>query len=201
MGLGWRHGFNRLGDLLFPPVCVHCQGMIEESEYRYLCRDCGRRVDFVRPPVCETCGHPVSGAEPGGTVCVHCSGLAPAFGRGRTAVLFRGPARSLLIELKYRGGGFVLADIERIFRRSPAVLSHVRDAVLVPVPLHPRKHRERGFNQSALAGRGVVSCGGNGAASAAPAAVGGYADPDRLGPFKPPGEPEKCLCTCPGGRP
>ena len=32
----------------------------------------------------------------------------------------------------------------------PAVLSHVRGAVLVPVPLHPRKHRERGFNQSAL---------------------------------------------------
>ena len=56
----------------------------------------------------------------------------------------------MVLELKYHGGMYVLPDIEAIFRRSPSVLSRARGAVLVPVPLHPRKLRERGFNQSAL---------------------------------------------------
>jgi ComF family protein len=69
---------------------------------------------------------------------------------GRAAVLLRGPARALLVELKYHGGRHVLEDMEEVFRRSPPVLEHVRGALLVPVPLHPRRRRERGFNQSAL---------------------------------------------------
>jgi ComF family protein len=139
-----------LADLVFPPVCVHCRGVVTGGDYRHLCARCARQIDFVRPPCCETCGHPLSGVVSGERICPHCSALAPAFGRGRTAVLFRGPARALLVELKYHRGWHVLGDIEEIFRRSPAVLEHVRDAVLVPVPLHPRKQRERGFNQSAL---------------------------------------------------
>jgi len=64
--------------------------------------------------------------------------------------LFKGPVRALVIELKYHRGLHVLADMAEIFRRSPRLLENVRDAVLVPVPLHPRKARERGYNQSML---------------------------------------------------
>jgi ComF family protein len=83
-------------------------------------------------------------------MCPHCEGLNPAFHEGRTAVLFKGPARALVIELKYHRGLFVLEDMAAIFRRSPPLLEHVRGATLVPVPLHPRKLRERGYNQAAL---------------------------------------------------
>jgi ComF family protein len=44
----------------------------------------------------------------------------------------------------------VLPDMAEVFRRSPGVCALARGAVLVPVPLHARKQRERGFNQSAL---------------------------------------------------
>jgi len=56
----------------------------------------------------------------------------------------------MIIELKYHHGLHVLHEIEMIVRQSPHLLSHLRDAVLVPVPLHPRKERERGYNQSLL---------------------------------------------------
>jgi predicted amidophosphoribosyltransferase len=62
----------------------------------------------------------------------------------------KGPARALIHELKYHAGLHVLNDIEAIFRRANHVLEIVADAILVPVPLHPRKLRERGYNQSAL---------------------------------------------------
>jgi predicted amidophosphoribosyltransferase len=82
-------------------------------------------------------------------------------------VLFRGPARSLLIELKYRGGLYVLEDIEAIFRQSPWVLEIARGALLVPVPLHARKLRERGFNQSELIAEALARAAGGGARPAA----------------------------------
>jgi ComF family protein len=93
--------------------------------------------------------------------------LNPAFGACRAAVLLRGPARALLVELKYHGGRHVLEDIEEIFRRSPPVLEHVRSAALVPVPLHPRKQRERGFNQSFLLAGALARAAGGGTATAA----------------------------------
>ena len=45
-------------------------------------------------------------------MCPHCEGLAPAFREGRTCVLFKGPARALVHELKYHRGLFALEDIE-----------------------------------------------------------------------------------------
>lgn len=142
---------------------MHCRGLVEDSGYRHLCARCARRLAFVRDPCCPTCGHPYYGVLAGERRCPHCVGLRPAYRRGRAAVLSRGPARALVIELKYHRGVHVLADMTEIFRRSPAVLAQVRNAVLVPVPLHPRKRRERGYNQSALLARALVRASRGGA--------------------------------------
>lgn len=139
-----------LGDVVFPPVCLYCRGLVESGSYRYLCERCAPLLHFARPPHCPTCGMPFYGALADERVCPDCAGLAPAFRTGATAVLFRGPARAMVLELKYHGGRHVLRDMEAIFRRSPSLLASARGAVLVPVPLHPRKERERGYNQSAL---------------------------------------------------
>ena len=156
-----------VSDVLFPPSCVHCRGLVDseaaaEDGYRYLCRDCVALLDFVRPPHCTTCGHPFYGVVEGERTCPHCQGLGPVFSTGRTAVLFKGPARSLVIELKYHRGLHVLGDMERVFQGSPTVLEAVRDRVLVPVPLHPRKARERGYNQAALLALRIARAAGGG---------------------------------------
>ena len=93
-------------------------------------------------------------------MCPHCEGLQPAYGEGRTVTLFKGPARALVHTLKYRGGLHVLSDLERVARRNPHALDFLRNAVLVPVPLHPRKERERGYNQSALLAEALAAAGG-----------------------------------------
>src|SRR5690349_11602102 len=142
-----------LSNVVFPPTCVCCRALVEEAPespamWRHLCARCAAQLEPVRPPHCSTCGHPFYGVVEGERMCPKCDGLDPAFGEGRTAVLFKGPARALVIELKYHRGLHVLADMENIFRRASHVLDLVRDATLVPVPLHPRKARERGYNQA-----------------------------------------------------
>ncbi len=141
---------SRLGQVAFPPVCVSCAGLVEAGGYRHVCAACAEKFDFVEEAACHVCGHPFYGELVGERMCPHCEGLVPAFREGRTCVLFKGPARALVHELKYHRGFYVLADIEAAIRRSPRVLELVRDATLVPVPLHSRKQRERGYNQSLL---------------------------------------------------
>jgi len=139
-----------LGDVTFPPVCIVCADLVEASDYRHVCAKCAGKFDFVEAPACTVCGHPFYGELAGERLCPHCEGLAPAFREGRTCVLFKGPARALVHELKYRRGLYVLTDIEAAMRRSLRALELVRGAVLVPVPLHARKARERGYNQTLL---------------------------------------------------
>lgn len=159
-----------LGDVVFPPGCVMCRGLVDDvttdyrtDGFRHLCARCVRQIDYVTPPHCATCGHPFYGDVVGERMCPHCEGLAPAYREGRTAVLLKGPARALVLELKYHRGLFVLGDMGEIFRRSPHVLEVARGAVLVPVPLHPRKERERGYNQSVLLAGALARVAGGGA--------------------------------------
>jgi ComF family protein len=76
--------------------------------------------------------------------------LEPEFSEGKTAILLKGPGRSLIHTLKYHHGLHVLEDIVEIMISTPGYVEYLRGAVLVPVPLHPRKMRERRYNQSLL---------------------------------------------------
>lgn len=149
-----------LTDLVFPPVCVACAGMVEGGRLRHVCRACEPLIHFVGRPHCTTCGSPFYGEVEGERMCSHCDGLHPLYNEGRTLTLFKGPARALIHTLKYHHGQHVLADIETLLRASPYILDFVRDAVLIPVPLHPRKERERTYNQTALLAAAIARVAG-----------------------------------------
>lgn len=135
-------------EVFFPRSCVHCKNAVEASDYEFLCRSCSRELFLSRPPSCTTCGYPFFGMLSGPKICPHCAELNPLFDQGKTLFLAKGPARSIIHELKYRAGFYVLKDVRKIIDQSPYFQSYFEDAVIVPVPLHATKQRERGFNQS-----------------------------------------------------
>jgi len=139
-----------LRDLVFPPHCLHCDELCEDSTLRHVCRRCASLIMKVRRPHCPTCGHPFFGEAEGERICPHCEGLTPAYASAKTVTLFKGPVRQLVLALKYRHGLHVLEDMETLIRANEEVVQFLKGAVLVPIPLHPRKERERGFNQSKL---------------------------------------------------
>lgn len=127
-------------DVLLPPSCAAC-GLPGPPA----CACCLAVLDPLPPPWCAGCGAPVPVAV---ARCPDCRGpLAGA----RQAVAYRGPAPALVAALKdgrRRGLAVVLADAV-----AAAVPPPPLGAALVPVPLGPRRLRERGFNQSLLIAR------------------------------------------------
>ncbi len=149
-GRHWRRWLRALRDTWFPPVCAHCRSLVDPVRRHHLCEPCARRLHRVAGPHCTTCGYPFFGDTATDRVCEHCFELEPEFREGRTAVVLRGPARTLVIDLKYHGATHLLEEIGLIAREAEGFLDYLRGATLVPVPLHPRKLRERGYNQSRL---------------------------------------------------
>lgn len=147
-------------DVVFPRTCVHCGGKVEDGDYRHLCPGCTGVLRLVPPPHCTTCGHPFFGEMAENRGCQHCERLQPHFDTGKTAVLLQGAGRSLVHALKYHHAQHVLEDIVTIMRRVPGYPDYIRGAVLVPVPLHPKKQKQRGFNQSRLLADCCVAAAG-----------------------------------------
>lgn len=139
-----------LNEVFYPRTCVHCGDAVEGSDYQFLCRQCSREVFLSRPPTCTTCGYPFFGMLIGPRTCPHCAELNPVFEQGKTLFLAKGPARSLIHELKYKSGFYVLEDVKVMIEQAPYYRDYFAGATLVPVPLHVAKYRQRGFNQSCV---------------------------------------------------
>jgi competence protein ComFC len=138
-------------DVVFPRACLHCGGLVEAGgRFRHLCPMCATQLLIVAEPHCSTCGHPYSGETDLNRLCEHCEELEPEFSQGKTAVLLKGPGRSLVHALKYHHALHVVGDLTAIMAFVPGYGEFLKGAVLVPVPLHPRKLRERRYNQSLL---------------------------------------------------
>ena len=145
-------------DLIFPRSCLHCGDFTDHSSYDFICRKCATALIECLPPACTTCGYPFYGELVAAKSCPHCEELDPVFDQGKTLFLAKGIGRSILHELKYKQGTYVLKDIATMVRHTRHYLDYIRDSIFVPVPLHPARLRERGFNQSEQIARMLVHC-------------------------------------------
>ena len=141
---------NGVLDVAFPASCVSCGEMVDGTALPHVCDRCFSKIHIVEDPRCLTCGYPFFGEVESHGDCQHCSRLTPRFARGWSVCLFRGPIRDLVYALKYQSSMWALDDLARIAEYAEGLDEFLEDAILVPVPLHPRKLRERGYNQSAL---------------------------------------------------
>ncbi len=142
-------------EIFYPRSCLHCGAAVEDSDYQFLCSACSRELFLSKPPSCSTCGYPFFGMLAGPRICPHCTELDPLFEQGKTLFLAKGPARSIIHALKYQSGFYVLEDVKVMIAKIPSYKDYFDGAILVPVPLHPTKERERGFNQSLVIARSL----------------------------------------------
>jgi len=139
--------FKRMAlDLLFPQRCVGCG-----REGTLICSSCQSSLPIVAPPICPLCGRP----QLSGILCPSCvkwragiDGNAEIDGI-RSPYRFDGVMRQSIHQLKYRNLRTLAAPLAQLLNNYLA--GHpVPGEVLVPVPLHPKRLKERGYNQSAL---------------------------------------------------
>lgn len=142
MGRGLRRvAIGAARDVLYPRRCAGCG-----RRGSWVCPACASTSRPFAPPWCTRCGAPIERAA------CRCDTLAATLDRIRSAGTSDGWLRRAVIAFKYEG------ETDRAGHLGDLMLATVADLlpadVLVPVPLHPRRLRERGYNQSALiAGR------------------------------------------------
>lgn len=130
-------------DLLFPKWCVGCR-----REGAFICQSCYRSLSRVMPPLCPKCGRP----QPSGILCSECVGWQAEVDGIRAPFQFEGIIRQAVHQFKYQNLRAMAGTLARLlydyFIDNPLPVT-----VLVPVPLHEKRLRERGYNQSALLAR------------------------------------------------
>ena len=140
--------------LLLPPYCVLCGGA-GQLPVLDLCGPCEAELPRNSYP-CARCAVPLPAGTPIGAACGRCLERPPWFDAASVPFRYAYPLDHLVRDFKYHGRlayarvlGTVLADHVR------ALAAPVPEC-LVPVPLHPARHRERGFNQSSEIARHVA---------------------------------------------
>lgn len=143
----WRFAI----DTIFPRRCVHCGKHNPDSQYNYICNVCAKNIYIIKGGRCLRCGAILgTNTSPNSVFCYKCKEAAPAFNWSLSCCLFKGAARDLIIELKYKKALYVLNDIQKIIISNPNAEAFLHDAILVPVPLHNSRKAKRGFNQSEI---------------------------------------------------
>lgn len=145
-----RLPFPGLVSLFYPAACAGCGAAPETGEY--LCARCEEEAPRLRAPFCDRCSQPFNGAITERFTCANCHDRELHFEAAISAYRSRGVVRKVMHDFKY-GGQLHLRHL--IGRWLCETLADPRLAngdfdCLVPVPLHPARERERGFNQAQL---------------------------------------------------
>ncbi len=134
---------------VYPEVCQICGDERATVNEGFVCVPCWQQVRFIKPPFCERCGLPYEGEINGPFQCGNCRDMEFCFRSARSAVLTAGFVLDVIHRYKYQQALWFepfLADL--LVRQAGPALAREDWDMIVPVPLHAAKRRERGFNQA-----------------------------------------------------
>jgi len=155
----WSFG-RGISLLLFPHVCLNCGTVINDECADlfglHLCFKCKSQIFLLEPPFCTQCRTPFKSKASVSHLCWRCEQKRPYFDVLLSPFLYEGMIESIVAGFKYGKtgrSGRVLGNMLGNFFISQREID--QDMVLVPVPLHPKKERKRGFNQTVILAKGI----------------------------------------------
>lgn len=133
-------------DILFPPICLHCKkNLSTEEKLVRICTSCISKISIHTTLFCAECRARLPDNK---KICHKNTHYILA-----AAVNYDGPVKDIVHQLKYRRW----TSLSEVIR--PILISYIKniqlsgeDYIIVPIPLHPERRRERGFNQAELIG-------------------------------------------------
>lgn len=140
-------------DILFPPLCHVCRTFIPAAGPLHLCAGCRKAITPISSPHCDLCGMPFGTHGGSDHRCGPCSLAPPRFDAARAAALFDGPVREMIHRFKYDRRIQLARPLGLIAAEPLASWAAASSDLIIPVPLHTRRLRQRGFNQAVLLGQ------------------------------------------------
>jgi len=127
-------------DFLFPRRCLGCG-----QWGKYFCQECLKKIKLIERQICPVCKKLAIGGKthPRCQTKYSLNGLVSIF-------TYQGIIKKAIGKLKYK---FITDLAEELIGLTSKHMSYPKSSILIPVPLHPRRQRWRGFNQAELLGR------------------------------------------------
>ena len=135
---------NMLLDLVYPKRCPICGQPAPFGSG--ICPECRRRLPIIETKRCGKCGKPVEDFE---KLCPDCAKGEHLYDRGLGIYMYDETMRRAISELKYKGRreyGEVFGEL--VCENARSELMYWKPDCLIPIPLHPLRARERGYNQA-----------------------------------------------------
>ena len=128
-------------EMLFPRRCLLCEQLLLPKETASLCDECQIEQYVITGPHCRICSRTVSEE---GAVCISCL-MHGTTVSGKSILEYRGAVRDSIHRFKYENQKSYAAGYAGIILR----YAHIDEAVcFVPIPIHKKRLRERGYNQA-----------------------------------------------------
>ena len=144
----WRRALHTV----LPVACDACRTALTDDPVPFFCRTCWETIRPHTGPSCPRCGLPfasdVALTYSPDHCCLSCRQRPPAFTRAWACYVYEPPLRNAIHLLKYRGKVVLAGALGALLRQARPLLPEAD--ILMPVPLHPSRLREREYNQSLL---------------------------------------------------
>jgi ComF family protein len=141
--------------VLLAPRCAACDALLVTPLSGAVCDDCWNAIRPITPPVCDGCGDPLPAWRAislDRALCARCRRVPRIIVRGRAIGEYAGSLRAIVHALKYDRRASIAVTLGGMMAQRGRGILDGTDAV-IPVPLHPRRARARGFNQADLLAR------------------------------------------------
>ncbi len=146
--------FRYLCDMLYPARCPIC-GEIVVPKTALACEPCKNKLKLIAEPKCKKCGKPMEAEE--NEYCRDCMKKDYHFITGYSVWLYDSLMKKSISDFKYNNkkeyASFYIHEAVRLYGES---IKQIAPDVIVPVPVHKLKFRERGYNQADILARGMA---------------------------------------------
>ena len=139
---------------LFPPICPLCaKELLDKGEH--ICKICSKKQIFIKEPTCYSCGKSMKNQEK--EYCSDCRQHPKNFERGMGLCIYQKPVTDSLAAIKYKNERkFAQYYLEENRKRKYRELLRLKADAVIPVPIHKKKRRKRGFNQAEIFAKGIA---------------------------------------------
>jgi ComF family protein len=137
-------------ELLFPSTCLNCRLALPPGTLPMFCPECLGQIELVNGPLCPGCGRQFPKAAGGVHFCGLCLSGHYHFDQARAVAIYSEPFAQVIHRFKYQGKTHALASFRALLEMLPPESVIEPPELILPVPLHDRKLRQRGFNQAVL---------------------------------------------------
>lgn len=157
---GLRGEIGGLLDRLLPVTCAFCGTLLDSSHQPTLCPSCLNTLHCEKPPSCPRCALPFPDFGGSDHLCGHCQRQPPPFRTVFALGVYEGPLRQAIHRFKYQQDFTLATPLGHLLSEAITGQHPSHHHLILPVPLHPRRLRQRTFNQSLLLARVIGNLSG-----------------------------------------